>query len=117
MDSPERGKERKEQAPILGENDGLGLSGLARMLFAIVSRAFQEGEDSKASDIQETIGCLDFIKDILSGTDLGDSVLFNLSGHDSGSVLGAVVFPHFDGRDRGKEQGILKPVRVANRNL
>ena len=101
----------------LGQDNGLGLPGLARMLFTVVSRAFQEGEDSKASDIQETIGCLDLVMDILASADLGDAVLFDLSGHDSGSVLGAVVFPHFDGRGRGKEQGILKPVRVANRNL
>ena len=101
----------------LGQDNGLGLPGLARMLFTVVSRAFQERKDSKASDIQESIGCLDLVEDILASADLGDSVLFNLSGHDSGSVLGAVVFPHFDGRGRGKEQGILKPVRVANRNL
>ena len=62
---------------LLGENDGLGLPGLARMLFTVVSRAFQEGEDSKASDIQETIGCLDLVMDILASADLGDAVLFN----------------------------------------
>ena len=55
------------------------------MFFAVVSCAFQEGEDSEASDIQETIGCLDFVEDILARTDLGDAVLFDLRGHDSGS--------------------------------
>lgn len=69
----------------LGQDNGLGLPGLSRMLFAVVSRAFQEGEDSKASDIQETIGCLDLVMDILASADLGDAVLFNLSGHDSDS--------------------------------
>ena len=55
------------------------------MLFTVVPCAFQEGEDSKASDIQETIGRLDFVVDILAGIDLGDAILFNLSGHDSNS--------------------------------
>ena len=68
---------------FLGENDGFGLPGLARMFFTVISCAFQEGEDSKASDIQETIGCLDLVMDILASADLGDAVLFNLlNGHD-----------------------------------
>jgi hypothetical protein len=64
----------------LGENDGLGLPGLARMFFAEIPRAFQERKDSQTTNIQETVGCLDLVMDILARTDLGDAILLYLHG-------------------------------------
>lgn len=67
-----------ENLLFLGENDGLGLPGLARMFFAKISCAFQERKDSQTTNIQEPVGCLDFVMDILACTDLSDAILFYL---------------------------------------